>query len=32
MLKDLLAVYPGQCALFMLILYEIQNVGFMMEM
>jgi len=32
MLRDLLAVYPGQCAPFMLILHEIQNVGFMVKM
>jgi len=32
MLRDLLTVYPGQCAPFMLILHEIQNVGFMVKM
>jgi len=31
MLRDLLAVYLRQCVPFMLILHEIQNVGFRLE-
>jgi len=32
MLRDLLAIYLGQCAPFLLILHEIQNVGLRVEM